>query len=121
MSTLYGHGRLAAIIGAPLDFVGINVYIPSQLVMASAQRSGYQDVPFNVSHSKMFSSWHRLAAESQYWCTRFLRSLWKPKEIYITENGCAASSRGQLATARPISRRLSDVAHLAHAPPVPHV
>ena len=59
--------------------------------MASAQGSGYQDVPFNVSHPKMFSSWHRLAPESQYWCTRFLHSLWKPKEIYVTENGCAAS------------------------------
>jgi beta-glucosidase len=79
------------IIGAPLDFVGINIYIPSQLVMASARSPGYQDVPFNVSHPKTFSSWHRLAPESQYWSTRFLHSLWKPKEIYITENGCAAS------------------------------
>jgi beta-glucosidase len=46
---------------------------------------------FNDSHPKMFSSWHRLAPESQYWSPRLLNSLWKPKEIYITENGCAAS------------------------------
>ena len=39
----------------------------------------------------MFSSWRRLAPESQYWSPRLLHSLWKPKEIYITENGCAAS------------------------------
>jgi beta-glucosidase len=79
------------IIGSPLDFVGINVYIPSVLVMASAQPPGYQEVPWNVSHPKMFSSWHRLAPESQYWAPRLLHSLWKPKEIYVTENGCAAS------------------------------
>jgi beta-glucosidase len=77
------------IIGAPLDFVGINVYIPSLLVMASDQPPGYREVPFSVSHPKMFSAWHRLAPESQYWAPRLLQALWKPKEIYITENGCA--------------------------------
>jgi beta-glucosidase len=79
------------IVSSPLDFVGINVYIPTLLVMASEQPPGYREVPFNVSHPKMFSSWHRLAPESQYWSPRLLHSLWKPKEIYITENGCAAS------------------------------
>lgn len=39
----------------------------------------------------MYSSWHRLAPESHYWSPRLLHSLWKPTEIYITENGCAAS------------------------------
>jgi beta-glucosidase len=79
------------IIGSPVDFVGINVYIPTLLVMASDQPPGYREVPWNVSHPKMFSAWHRLAPESQYWSPRLLHSLWKPKEIYITENGCAAS------------------------------
>jgi beta-glucosidase len=79
------------IIGSPLDFVGINVYIPSLLVMASSEAPGYREIPFNVSHPKMFSSWHRLAPESQYWSPRLLHSIWRPKEIYITENGCAAS------------------------------
>ena len=79
------------IIGSPLDFVGINVYIPTLLVMASDQPRAIAKCPFNVSHPKMFSSWHRLAPESQYWAPRLLHSLWQPKEIYITENGCAAS------------------------------
>jgi beta-glucosidase len=81
------------VIGAPLDFVGINVYIPSLLVIASDEPPGYREVPFNESHPKMFSSWHRLAPESQYWSPRLLHSIWKPKEIYITENGCAASDK----------------------------
>jgi beta-glucosidase len=79
------------IIGAPVDFVGINVYIPLLLVMASDQPPGYREVPFSVSHPKMFSAWHRLTPESQYWSPRLLHSIWKPKEIYITENGCAAT------------------------------
>jgi beta-glucosidase len=78
------------IIGAPLDFVGINVYLPSSLVKASGGPPGYADVPFSDSHPKMYSDWHRLAPESQYWSPRLLHALWKPKEIYVTENGCAA-------------------------------
>jgi beta-glucosidase len=63
------------IIGSSLDFVGINVYIPTLLVMASDQPPGYREVPFNVSHPKMFSSWHRLAPESQHWLPRLLHSI----------------------------------------------
>src|SRR5690606_33008392 len=67
------------------------VYIPLLLVKASDQPSGYESVPFSVSHPKMFSDWHRLVPESQYWSPRLLHEIWQPKEIYITENGCAAN------------------------------
>ena len=79
------------IIGASVDFVGINVYIPLLLVEASDDPPGYREVPFSLSHPKMFSDWHRLAPESQYWAPRLLHSIWQPKEIYITENGCAGA------------------------------
>lgn len=79
------------IISSPVDFIGINVYIPTMVVKASDQPPGYEEVPFSISHPKMFSDWHRLAPESQYWSPRLLHELWKPKEIYITENGCAAA------------------------------
>lgn len=78
-------------IGSPLDFVGINVYIPRYYAMAADEPAGYKKIPFNVSHPKMFSSWHTLVPECQYWAPRLLNSIWKLKEIYITENGCAAS------------------------------
>lgn len=78
------------IIGSPVDFVGINVYVPLMLVKASDKPSGYEEVSFSISHPKMFSDWHRLVPESQYWSPRLLHEIWKPKEIYITENGCAA-------------------------------
>jgi beta-glucosidase len=78
------------LIGAPVDFVGINVYIPAMLVVPSSEPGGFREVPFALSQPKMFSDWHRLVPESQYWSPRLLHSIWKPKEIYITENGCAA-------------------------------
>jgi beta-glucosidase len=79
------------VISTPVDFVGINVYLPTLLVVASDEPTGYQSIPFNVSHPKMFSPWHRLEPEVLYWAPRLLHSIWKPKEILITENGCAAS------------------------------
>lgn len=79
------------IIGAPLDFVGINVYIPSGYAMASDEPPGYKVIPFSASHPKMFSAWHTCVPESQYWSPRLLHAIWKPKEIYVTENGCAGA------------------------------
>jgi beta-glucosidase len=79
------------IIASPLDFIGINVYIPRMYVMPSDQAPGYRQAPMNVSHPKMFSSWHTFSPEVLYWAPRLTHSIWKPKEIYITENGCAAS------------------------------
>jgi beta-glucosidase len=81
------------IIGAPVDFVGINVYLPSTYVLASDEEPDYREVPFSPSHSKMFACWHLLGPEATYWAPRFVRSLWKTKDIYITENGCAADDR----------------------------
>jgi beta-glucosidase len=77
-------------IGEPVDFVGINVYRPSVYVLAAAEAPGYRVVPLNASHPKMHSSWHVFGPEALYWAPKFVQSLWKAKEIYITENGCAA-------------------------------
>src|SRR5437588_680538 len=42
-------------------------------------------------YPRMLSLWHLLGPEVMYWAPRQMQSLWKTKEIYITENGCAAS------------------------------
>jgi beta-glucosidase len=78
-------------IAEPVDFVGINVYRPSEYVMASGDGAGYRTIPINASHPKMFSSWHLFGPEVLYWAPKFAQSLWKVKEIFITENGCGAS------------------------------
>ncbi len=79
------------VIAPPLDFAGVNVYVPKVYVTASDRPPFYQVVPFNVSYPKMFSPWHILGPEVLYWAPRHLKSIWDVKEIYVTENGCAAS------------------------------
>jgi beta-glucosidase len=79
------------IISTPLDFVGVNIYRPAHYVRASAKPPGYQDLPMNASHPRMASSWHQFDPVSIYWGVRHVANVWRAKEIYVTENGCAAS------------------------------
>lgn len=79
------------IIGSPVDFVGINVYRPFAYVVASREAPGWCEIPFARAHPKMFSAWHTLGPEALYWAPKFVQSLWKADQIYITENGCAAN------------------------------
>jgi beta-glucosidase len=79
------------IIAEPVDFVGINVYLPGEYVLASDQPPGYRTIPVSRSHPRMFSSWQVFGPEALYWAPRFVQSVWKAKEIYITENGCGAA------------------------------
>jgi beta-glucosidase len=77
-------------IASPLDFVGLNLYRPVLYVMASDQPPGWQQVPIKGSHPRMGAAWHYVGPEVMYWGPRTVQTLWSPKEIYITENGCAA-------------------------------
>jgi beta-glucosidase len=38
----------------------------------------------------MDSAWHLLDPEALDWGPRLVHEIWKPKAIYVTENGCAA-------------------------------
>jgi len=78
------------IISSPLDFVGINVYLP-KYVRAIDAAPGYEALEFSKSHPRMASSWHYIGPETLYWAPRHLMKLWSVKDIYITENGCGAA------------------------------
>jgi beta-glucosidase len=78
------------IISSPLDFVGINVYVPNY-VRAINAAPGYQLLPYSKSHPRMASPWHFIGPEALYWAPRHLVTLWNVKDIYITENGCGAA------------------------------
>jgi beta-glucosidase len=78
------------IISSPLDFVGINVYVP-KYVRAIDAAPGYEALAFSKSHPRMASSWHFIGPESLYWAPRHLVKLWNVEDIYITENGCGAA------------------------------
>jgi beta-glucosidase len=78
-------------ISSPLDFVGINVYVPSQYVRASNSPSGFALTPFPDSYPHMLSPWLRIGPEALYWAPRHVANIWKVKDIYVTENGCSSS------------------------------
>jgi len=78
------------IIGSPLDFVGLNVYTP-EYVRANDSAAGYEVVPRQSSFPHMPSPWLFVGPEVIYWAVRNVSTLWNPKELYITENGCSAT------------------------------
>jgi beta-glucosidase len=78
-------------ISSEVDFVGLNVYAPSKYVLASEAAPGFTEVPLQASHPHMASPWLTLGPEALYWAPRLAASLWKVKEIFITENGASAA------------------------------
>jgi len=76
-------------IGAPLDFLGLNIYSPVY-VTAADNAYGYALLPRPASSPHMASSWLYVGPECAYWGPRLASEIWKVKEIYITENGCSS-------------------------------
>jgi beta-glucosidase len=77
------------IIGSPLDFVGLNVYTP-EYVRADSSAPGYVVETRPASFPRMASDWLYIGPEVMYWAVRNVSDIWKPKAIYITENGCSS-------------------------------
>src|SRR5271154_2438259 len=76
-------------IGSPLDFVGLNVYRP-EYVRADASPAGYVVEKRQASFPRMASDWLYIGPEVIYWAVRSVGDIWKPRALYITENGCSA-------------------------------
>src|SRR5438309_496526 len=82
-------GDMAA-IGSPLDFVAINVYTPQYVRADPGSARGYAILPHLESSPRMASPWLYVGPEVAYWAVRYVSELWKPKTLYISENGCSA-------------------------------
>ncbi|MGA2572544.1 MAG: GH1 family beta-glucosidase [Terracidiphilus sp.] len=76
-------------IGSWVDFVGLNVYAPTY-VRADGSAKGYSVEPVSSSHPHMASPWITVGPECIYWGVRNVSTLWHPKGVFITENGCSA-------------------------------
>lgn len=81
-----------SIISSPLDFVGTNIYQPTY-VRAAANEPGYAVVPYPASFPHMFSPWLYVGPEALYWGPKLIHDLWRPKAMYITENGCSSADQ----------------------------
>lgn len=79
------------IIGSPLDFVGINIYLPGNYVRAIDAEPGFATIPFPESFPHMQSDWLKCGPEALYWGPRMLQEVWGVNEIYITENGTSSA------------------------------
>jgi len=77
-------------IGSPLDFVGLNVYTADYVRADSSNPLGFEIERRPTSYPHMASPWINIAPESLYWAIRNPGDLWKPKEMFITENGCSS-------------------------------
>jgi beta-glucosidase len=80
-------------ISSPIDFVGLNVYIPNQYVMAGENGHPFSLLPFAATYPHMDSNWLRIGPEAMYWAPRHVAKLWSVKTIYITENGTSAADQ----------------------------
>ena len=80
-----------AAIGSPVDFVGINIYVPTHYIAPSDDASGFTALPFPASFPRMLSPWLNIGPEALYWGPRMMRDVWGVKELYITENGTSSS------------------------------
>ena len=78
------------IISSPIDFVGLNIYLPHHYIVASDQGSGFSMLPFPATFPHMESDWLKIGPEAMYWAPRNVSKLWGVKSIYITENGTSA-------------------------------
>ena len=76
-------------IGSPLDFVGLNIYTPTY-VRAADSPMGFAVERSPTSYPHMASPWLTIGPECIYWGVRNVCDLWKPKGIFITENGTSS-------------------------------
>jgi len=81
------------IISSPIDFVGLNVYMPDHYVVAADNERGFTLAPFPKSFPHMQATWLRPGPETMYWVPRHVAKLWNVKSIYITENGTSGSDQ----------------------------
>ena len=78
-----------AIVGSPLDFVALNVYQP-EWARADDGPRGWARIPPTAHSPRMASPWLVVGPEVAYWSVRQVSELWRPRRLYISENGASA-------------------------------
>ena len=80
-----------AIISSPVDFVGLNIYMPQYYVVATDRAPGFAVLPFTASFPHMSAEWLRVGPETIYWVPRLAAKVWNINAIYISENGTSSA------------------------------
>jgi beta-glucosidase len=79
------------VISSPIDYLGLNVYMPNYYVTAVDDPHGFALAPMPPSFPHMSSDWLKIGPEAMYWAPRNAAKVWNVKSIYITENGTSSS------------------------------
>ena len=74
------------LISAPTDFLGLNIY--TGYFVRAKRGAKYEVVPFPANFPRADSKWLNIMPQTIYWAVRFAYECYKPKAIYVTENGC---------------------------------
>lgn len=80
-------------IGSPLDFLALNIYAPEWARADPSSPTGYATMAHDAESPHMSSPWLFVGPEVAYWAVRQVSEMWKPKAIYISENGCSAEDK----------------------------
>ena len=80
-------------IGSPLDFLSINVYTGNTVRADASKPGGYDILPRLPQSPRMASPWLYVSPEVIYWGIRAISEMWKPKALYISENGCSTDDQ----------------------------
>ena len=83
-----------AIIGQPLDALGMNNYTGSYVRAAGTDR-GYELLPLPSGYPQMHMPWLNFLPDALYWGVRLITDAFGKQElpIYVSENGCAADDQ----------------------------
>ena len=81
------------LIGAPMDFLGLNLYFGYPVCSDPAQPSGYRLFEEETAKSGTGVADFLFEPAAMYWGCRIINELWHPKAIVISENGMAADDR----------------------------
>ncbi len=102
-------GELALIRSARPDFYGVNAYSARHVAAAPECPHGYRLLDYPADYPRLDMPWLQLEPSGIYWSIRFINELWKPKAIYVTENGCACGN-----DLRDASGRVLDTARIMY-------
>lgn len=80
-------------IGAPLDFVGLNLYYGTYVKAAPESPLGYIKLPVPKAYPHMHVDWIKVVPQIVYWIPRLVHELWKVPALYLTESGCGCDDR----------------------------
>ena len=58
------------VISTPVDFVGLNIYLPGNYVSSRDDAPGFVAVPFPAKFPTMNSPWLKIGPEALYWGPR---------------------------------------------------